>query len=290
MRWFACLAILAFLVPAVRADEREELAAKQKETALKHLTKAGVANPAVVETADLLVAGGFPEAKLKTMGDAVQKYYTAAFKALKFEMTDSPPKGKLTIYFFPERKQYILFVGEVQSGERVDKDERSHMDARGNDPYVAVTVLPGEKPIDLEAEASAQVPVALLQCKAGPATLPYWMKEGFARATQMRNDPKLAGERAKLRKMLYETKVNPSKYKAADAWAPGAEPEKKLLAAGVMDYFAYGPGAAALPKLLGGLRDEGTGAPPKFDEALKSADLDADKLDKALKKYMLTGK
>jgi hypothetical protein len=289
MRWVALLSLPLFFAPTANADDRGDLVAKQKTKITEHLTKLEIAKPVIVETADLLVCGGLPEEKLKTLGESVQKQYAAAFRALKFEMLESPPKGKLAVYFFPERKQYVLFVGEVLN-DRVEKDERSHVDARSNEPYVAVTVLPAEKATDLDIEASGQVAVALLQCKAGPAPLPSWMKDGLARAVQWRIDSKAAAERATIKKWLYDTKSKPGMYKAADVWMPGGDANKRLLAASMMDYFVFGSGAASLPKILGGLREDENGGKPTFEAALKSADLTPETLDKAWKKWVTMGK
>jgi hypothetical protein len=91
----------------------------------------------------------------------VQKHYATTFKGLKFEMTENPPKGKLAIYFFPERKKFALFVSELLS-ERIEKDERSVMDPRAPVPYIAISVVAGEKPNDLDVEAANQIAGALL--------------------------------------------------------------------------------------------------------------------------------
>lgn len=286
----ALLLLLVLFVTPVQGDENDELIAKQKMTALKNLKKSDVSMSALVETENLLICGAYPEAKLKTMGEVVQKHYTMAFKALKFEMLESPPKGKLAVYFFPERKQYADFVRDVLN-DRIEKDERSHSDARSNEPYVAVTVLPGSKPTDLEIEAAGQTAAALLQAKAGPSVLPAWMKEGFAKAVLMRYDPKsYANERATVRRLLYETKVKPGKYKAADVWSPGGEADKRLLAASLMDYLVFGLESAKFAKILSGLRADEAGANPSFQTALMSADTTVEALDKGWKKWVASGK
>ena len=128
MRWLP-LTLALLPVSTNLADEKDDLVAKQRAFVMQTMKKCEVAKPALIETQDLIVCGPFAEEKLKTMGELVQKNYTAALKALKFEMTDNPPSGKLAIYFFPERKQYALFVGDVVN-DRLAKDERCHIDAK----------------------------------------------------------------------------------------------------------------------------------------------------------------
>ena len=200
-------------------------------------------------------------------------------------MLDAGIKGKLAVYFFPEPSSTPT-SSAMRSTIGWKRTSRSHSDARSNEPYIAVTVLPGQKPIDLEVEASGQVGVALLQAKAGPAALPSWMKDGFAKALLMRGDPRsFATDRATVKKLLYDTKVKPSKYKAADIWAPGSDMEKRLISASLTEYLAFGPDSGKLGKILGGLRADENGANPTFEAALKSADMTPDALDKAWKKW-----
>ncbi|MCE9533101.1 MAG: hypothetical protein K8T89_18540 [Planctomycetes bacterium] len=285
------LSLLALMLcgASVVADERDEMIAKQKMVALDVLKKCEIASPVLIETQDLIVCGPFPEAKLRTMGDQVQKAYAVALKALKFEKSESPPKGKLAIYFLPERKHYAAFVGVIVN-DRLEKDDRSHVNGQGNEPYVAVGVLPGEKPTDLDVEASTQVAVALLFAKAGANELPAWIRLGFARAIQMRTDPKFAGDKAAVRKLLYETKAKPGKYKVGDVWMPPLDKEKQLLAASLMEYLVFGSESSKLGQFLSNMRPVEGSPIPKADEVLKSLELPVEKLDVAWKKYVQTGK
>ncbi len=286
MRLFCTLSLSLIIVSSSQADERSDMVAKQRTTALTVMKKCDVPTPTIAETDDLLICGEFPEAKLKTMGEPAQKNYTATLKALKFEMTDNPPKGKVALFFFPSRKQYAAFVGEVVN-DRLERDERAHVDARGNDPYVAISVLPGKEPTDLVEEAAYQISVALLQAKAGALKLPQWMEEGFARAMRIRSNPtKYANDRANMRRLASRT----SMYKASDVWMPGNDKDKPLLAASLMEYFAFGPQAAKLSKLLAGFRPGENDQKPTVDMALKDAEYDVEKLDASWKKWVATGK
>lgn len=280
--------ILLSFAPIAHADEKDDEIAKQKAAALALLKQCDVMNGALLETPDLFVAGGFPEAKLKTMGDLVQKSYASAIKALKFEADQNPFKAKLTVYFLPDRKQLSAFVGAVLN-DRLDKGDRSQVDAVYKYPYAAISVYPGEKPIDLEAEAANQIAVALLRGKAGSNSLPQWMEDGFVKALKMRAAP-LSPDRTAIRKMLAETKTVPAKYKVADVWGPNYDKEKQLLAGSLMEFFVFGPESAKLGKILAGMRPMDGAPAPKMDAVLMSLEMPLDKLDIAWKKYAMTGK
>jgi len=281
------MALLAavFVASGARADEKDELLAKQKMAVTQILKKLGVDNPMFVETEQFFLYGTFPEEKLKSWADVIQKHYDLALKGLKFGPTENTPKGKIAVYFFPERKGYSLFIGDLLN-ERPEKDNRGHADTRSDTPWVAVTVPPGGKPTDLEIEASNQIAGALLQNKAGSTVLLTWMKEGFAKSIQMRSTGATA-ERAKLRAWLGPK----GKYKVGDAWGPNAGEDRRLLAASLMEYFIFGSGNASYTKIVSGLAPaDGNQQRPTFDAALTSAEIKMEELDKAWKKWVLTGK
>jgi hypothetical protein len=286
MRWLSLLTVPLLIVSFLRADEKDEEVVKQKAKALEILKKCDVAKPALIETQDLIVCGPLPEDKLKTMGATVQKQYAAALKSLKFEASDPPFKGKLIIYFFPERKPYSFFVSEV-IGERLEKHDRSHADGRGEPAYVAVSVPPAEKATDLEAEAGLQSAVALFQAKAGPARLPAGMTAGFARAMIMRQNPTAAAkDRGTIRQVL-------AKYKAGDVWSPPENVdvrEKQLITASFTEYLVFGPESAKLGKFLAAFRTAEGDPMPSVTDALAGAGIAVDKLDAAWKRWVATGK
>jgi hypothetical protein len=283
MRWMALLGLI-FVASGIQADEKDELLAKQKTAAAGILKKLGVDNPKLVETEQFFLYGPFPEEKLKSWAEVLQRQYDLALKGLKFGPTDNTPKGKISVYFFPERKGYSLFIGDVLN-ERPEKDNRGQADTRSDAPWVAVTVLPGSKPTDLEYEASNQIAGALLQNKVGRTALLTWMKEGFAKSIQMRSTGATT-ERAKLRAWLGPK----GKYKVGDAWGTNAGEDRKLLAASLMEYFIFGPGGASYSKIVSGLASPDGVQRPTFDAALTSAEIKPDELDRAWKKWVLTGK
>lgn len=285
MRWLTLCLLPLLAVPTIFADEKDELAAKQKALALNTLKKCNVPMPGLIETTDLIVCGSIPNDKLKLLGEAVQKQFTYAAKSLKFEANENQPKGKIIVYFFPERKYFASFFADAVK-ERLERDDRSYATSRGSEASVAVSVLPGENPTDLDVEAGNQIAIVLLQAKAGVAKLPDWMEDGFARAVRLRTDPRLAPDRALIKKILF----GKSKYSVKDAWSPSAEKERQLLAASLMEYFVFGPTSASLGKLLGGFKVPEGDPKPSIDAVLTGVELTPDKLDLAWKKWVLTGK
>lgn len=283
MRWFALLS-LTLLPISSYAQEKEdaELIGKQKKTVEANLQKCDVPKPVTIETANLIISGPLPEDKVKSAGEAIQKNYAAIFKLLKFENLENPPKGKVAVYLFPERKNYGFFVEQVV-GDRPEKDERAHFDSRGQEPYLAVSVLPGEKPTDLDVESTRQIAALLLQAKAGGARLPTWMTEGYVRAVRWRTDPKTAGEKTTLRRLA-------AKYKAADLWMPPIDKEKMQVGALMMEYFAFGPESAKFGKFLNGFRQNEGDPAPNMMMALIGIDMTPEKLEAAWVKWVRTGK
>jgi hypothetical protein len=281
-------ALLCALPPsAARADERSDAIAAQKATALANLKKLDIANPIIQETDDLFVCGTAAADKAKALADHLQKHYTATAKALRFEGNEGPWKGRLAIYVFPDRKLYASFVRTVEQ-RRPEGEETGSSEVRSDEPHVAVTAEPGAAAGVLEAEAVRQVAAALLSRRASPAELPEWFKTAFARAVQMRTDPKLAGnDRVKVRQLLAR-RVNP--IKPSDGWMGSEEKEKPLVAASVVEYLVFGPESAKFPMLLTGFRASEENVSPNMDTALKAAGMTAEGLDKAWRKWVQSGK
>ena len=131
-----------------------------------------------------------------------------------------------------------------------------------------------------EVQAAQQVASALLMRKAGTSTLvPSWLVNGFGRATYYRmapQHPAVAKERRTARG--YAVK---NKRKARDVWASTLEGEEyNVLAASVADFLAYGPGKTKFVAFLDGFKP-GENVPSKtVEQALTSANLKADTIDK----------
>jgi hypothetical protein len=132
------------------------------------------------------------------------------------------------------------------------------------------------------------VAAALLSRRASPAELPEWFKTAFARAVQMRTDPKSAGnDRLKVRQLLAR-RVNP--IKPSDGWMGSEEKEKPLIAASVVEYLVFGAESAKFPMLLTGFRASEENVSPNMDTAIKAAGMTPEGLDKAWRKWVQSGK
>jgi len=272
---------------ATFADERSDAIAAQKSAAVANLKKLDVANPSVQETDDLFVCGIVAADKAKALADHLQKHYAATVKALKFEGNEGPWKGKLAIYVFPDKKNYASFVRTVEQ-RRPESEEIGSSEVRSDELHVAVTAKPGAPAGALDAEAARQVAAALLTRRASPAELPEWFKSAFARAVQMRNDPKSAGgDRVKVRQLLAR-RTNP--VKPSDGWMGSEEKEKPIIATSVLEYLVFGPEAAKFPMLLSGFRASEENVSPNMDTALKAAGMTPEGLDKAWRKWVQSGK
>ncbi len=284
--------MLAVGSSTARGDEKSELIEKQKKHVQDNLKKLQIEKPAVIETDNLFVTGTLSEEKLKSFSALAQKYYAYTFKALKFEMGDSQPKGKMAVYVFPERAKYAAyFRGQERS---IERDESRHSDPRSDQPYVAVTVPLGETKGNLESEAGGAIAEALLINKGGPAKLPRWMSVGFGKAIQMRLEPtNFAKDRLQMRRLvsLAGSKNKDAKWiTVKDAWSDDETTDRNLLAASVMDYFTFGPESAKLARLVNGFRVSDDVPNPTIDTALKSAEVTTDALEKAWKKWIASGK
>jgi hypothetical protein len=286
-RFVAVTLFCALPFSATFADERSDAIAAQKSAAAAHLKKLDVANHTIQETDDLFVCGSVGMVKAKALADQLQKHYAATVKALKFEGNERPWKGKLAIYVFLDKKVYASFVRTVEQ-RRPESEETGSSEVRSDEPHVAITAEPGARAGALEAEAARQVAAALLIRRASPAELPEWFKSAFARAVQMRTDPKSAGgDRAKVHQLLAR-RMNP--VKPSDGWMGSDEKEKPIIAASVVEYLVFGPEATKFPMLLSGFRASEENVSPNMDTALKAAGMTSEGLDKAWRKWVQSGK
>ena len=284
-----CGLLLALASPTRAADDEE--IAKQKETIAANVKKIELPKVAVQETADFFVVSALPDARAKQLGEALQKAYALSVKALKFEGEERPWKGKLAVYVFPDKDNYRSFVRLVEQ-RRPESDETSSVSVRSETPHIALFTTKGEATGAIEAEAAAQVAAAVLGRKAGAtAKLPAWFQEGFGKIVQLRGDPKAFGAyRAKVRPLLYEAKGKPSAVKLKDVWENPDVRERPLVAASLLEYLVFGPGAEKFPMLLGGFRPGEGNLEPNMPAAIKAAGMNADNLERAWKKWIVTGK
>lgn len=288
----AVLAVVTAFSPIAVAQEKDKdkpappTAERQMEFAAEALKKSDVKDGRVAETSRLILATSLPEAKAKTLAESLEKVYAVASKALKFDPADE--KVKLVVYTFTDLDQYRQFKRSVVK-ERPDEGETASHDVKRDDPYVAVSGRRGEKSPNFESLAAGEVCRALLAKKGGNARLPEWMKSGFARAVQMRTDPKsVGGDRAAVARLAPRLPKGAKGTPVADkAWA-GEGKERDLIAASLMDFLTFGPGSEKLGNLLSALVPTAAIDEPTFAAAL-TGDWTLEDLDRAWRDWIAKG-
>lgn len=287
------LALLFALPAAGQAKQKEKDKPKPPEPekfaelAGANMKKADVKSPSVIETDNLVVATALPESATKTLATALQKAFAMAAKGLKYD--EGEMKMRLVVYAFADVDQFRSFQRSVLK-VRPDPDEFTAVDVKSDVPYVAVSARRGEKTANFEALTGHELCRAMLTKKGGNARIPDWMKDGFARAVQMRANPSSAGtDRGAVQRMAPPVRKGAKVTPVADkAWsAPGKD--RDLVAASLMDFLAFGPGAEKLGTLLNGLVPATGTDMPTFAAALMGADWTVEDLDKAWREWIAKG-
>ena len=157
--------------------------------------------------------------------------------------------------------------------------------------FVAVSARRGEKSPNFELLAANEVCRGVLAKKGGNARLSEWMKDGFARAVSWRNDAKLAAsERAVVLRLAPRL---PKGVKAPNpavekAWS-GMGREKDLVAASLMDYLTFGPGAEKLGSIMSSMVPTAGIDSPTFVDALRATEWMIDDLDRSWREWVAKG-
>jgi hypothetical protein len=285
----AVFAILPIAGVHGQAKDREKAPAadRQREFAADAMKRSDVKDARVVQTPRLVVATTLPEAKAKALADHLDKVYLTATKALKLDPADE--KARLIVLTFPELDQYRQFKRSVIK-ERPDDTETSSHDVRRDDPYVAVAPSRGVKNPNFETLAAAEVCRAVLAKKGGNARLPEWMKDGFARAVQMRADPRSVGtDRSSVTRLAPRIPKGGKAAPVADKAWTGTGKEKDLVAASLMDFLTFGPGSEKLGSLLSAMIPSGGIEAPTFADALTGAEWMLEDLDRAWREWIYKG-
>jgi hypothetical protein len=291
LRPLAGLVILVLVPTSLMAQpkdkEKSPSADRQREFAADAMKRSDVKDVRVVETRHLVVAGSLPEAKAKVLADQLDKLYVTASKALKLDPADE--KAKLVVLTFPELDNYRQFKRSVIK-ERPDDAETSSHDVRQDDPYVAVAPARGVRNANFEALAAAEMCRAVLARKGGNARLPEWMKDGFARAVQMRADPRSVGaDRSAVARLAPRIPKGGKATPVADKAWMGMGKEKDLVAASLMDFLTFGPGSEKLTSLLSAMVPSAANDEPSFAAALASAEWMLEDLDRAWREWVGKG-
>lgn len=284
---------LLFAIPAAgQVKQKEKEKEKEKDTvatsamATDVMKKSDVKSPSVVETVNLILAAAIPEAKAKTVAASLQKTFELAAKALKFDEADL--KSRVIVYAFSEVDQFQQFQRSVLK-QRPDPDEYAIADMKRDIPFIAVSPRRGDKNPNYDAMVANELCRSMLVKKGGNARIPGWMKDGFARAVQMRGNPTTVGtDRSTVQRMAPPLRKGAKGASVANkAWTDGGK-DHDLVAASLMDFMAFGPGAEKLGSILNGLVPEGNNT-PTFAQALMGADWMLEDLDRAWRDWIAKG-
>jgi hypothetical protein len=239
--------------PLFAADDRTPTPAKLKEIATEGLTKSDVKDGRLVETDHLIVASALPEVKAKAAAEAAEKMYGRAHKALNFE-PPANPEPKMVVYLFPDVDNYRSYKRNVVK-ERAESDEFSMVDQKGDYIVIALSPRRGDKAPKFDVLAADEVGKALLLKKAGPnARVTEWMKDGFLKAINGRTSPAaISAERTAARRVAFKVPKGWKGNAAVELAWTGTGAEKDAVAATLMDFLTFGPGADKLSLVLGAL-------------------------------------
>lgn len=261
---------------ALGADEPARQVAKQKQAAQASWETLELPKPAFHESRLLLIYGELPVAQLRAVVPELERQYLTAYKALHFEVKESPWPGKLTVYLFRDRRHFASFLRLVEK-RRPQEDDQGGFEVRGDTPHVVAGPPMRQGDPSIQAEAAEEIAAALLARKAR-TDLPDWLLSGFGRATAWRAGSPTASTQRSLAYRL----VLMNRRSAQDVWSGSLKAdEAPLVQASLMDYLAYGPGASRFVSFVQGFRPE-DGKPQKTAaDALKAADLAPDRLNQA---------
>jgi len=277
-----CLTALTFaLVLAIvplRADEKDEkkaaLVATQKKAALDTWKALEIAAEGVQHESDhfIVMAPKPLEKNLKDIGILLEKSYDMAGKLL-YKADDEIFPGKLTVYLMPEPKDFDSYLRRIEK-IRVSSEEVGYVNANDDKLRVAVSPPRAKGDPEVNVQAAQQAAIAILQRKVGVRNpLPIWFSHGFGRATYYRaggaSDRAVIAERRNASKWATMNKRN-----IQDTWNGGATGEEaNALAAGTMDFLAYGPGKSKFLGIVDGFKPDENGRPKTFDQALQAVEL-----------------
>ena len=153
-----------------------------------------------------------------------------------------------------------------------------------------MTARRGEKTPNFEALAGNEVSRALLSKKGGNAKITEWMKDGFARAVQMRSNPASIGtDRSAVTRMAPRLAKTAKGTPVVDKAWTGTGKDKDLVAASLMDFLTFGAGADKMSNILNGLIPADGGGDPTFGDALKASDWMLEDLDRAWRDWIGKG-
>ncbi len=288
MRTFCGMLLVGALVGAARsADPAEDPKAKvaeQKKKAEANWETAGGGEFAHLETKHLLLfASKALEKQLPAIGAVLEKQFDQAWKALQFEDKKDDLPGKVTVYLFGSREPFTAFVRRVEKRRVMQEDEGTF--SASDDDLHAAAGPPRKGGFPPEAMAGEQVAGLLMARKAGKNTpLPSWLLSGFGRATYCRASP---GLKAVIEDRKQAAKLSRSRS-PADVWNGTADAtEMDTLAGSLVDFLAFGPLADKFPSFVVGFQPGENMDSRTAAQAMESAGLKGDVIDKAWKRWVV---
>jgi hypothetical protein len=268
------------------ADDAAEVIAAQKKVAQENWSQLEAGELAVHETTHFLIyAPKTMDRQIKALGATLEKYNEQARKALGYEEKEEPWPGKLTVYLFPERDTFAAFVRRVEK-KRLETEDISSLDVDSDQPHVAAGPSKNKKYPGIEERAAEHVASALLQKKAGNGVeVPGWLRSGFGRATTYRVAPKDAAVKKERTLAAKWTATRTT----ADVWGGKLDAdEAPVLEASLADYLAYGPPSAKFPKFVTGFKPGENLLAKTAAQALETAGIAADTLDKRWREWAVS--
>jgi hypothetical protein len=273
-------AVLGLAAGAGRADEAADRLAAQRKAAEEAWAAVDAGPGTSVETKNLLIwAPKSSEARVKAIGALLEKYLDSALKTLGLEPKDLPA-GKITVYLFPEREQVTTFIRRVEK-RRPESGVTGSYSADDDRMHVSASPTAGKVPFEIRA--GEELAALLLARRAGKGTsIPTWVSAGFGRANTYRILPRdrLTLADAKQVKALAKSR------KPSDLWAGDvAGEEADALQGSVVEFLAFGPAAKYFSKFIDGFKPGEGKLTVKSDEALTSAGLSGELVDKRWKSW-----
>lgn len=243
---------------------------KQKKTADALINKLKLNEIAHYETANLLIYSSTSEAKLKALGEVMQKQLALAQKVLRFEEGKEPWAGKLALFIFPNRLDFVEFVRHVEK-RSVQAEDYISVQLENDMPFLAVGPVRGASGEDINNQALLEVIATMLRGRVGAAVrVPDPVLTGFAWAIAARATPTKAtlAERKQLQTMI---KLNP-KRTIREAWDGSAPPkEAELIYNSLIEWVFFGSEASKSIEFLLAFRPGENGQVPSVEQALDLA-------------------
>ena len=171
----------------------------------------------------------------------LDKVYVPAAKALKFERpTRSPRRWSFTFADLDQLPAVPAVGPEGAAGRRRDRV----FDVRRDDPFVAVSARRGDKNPNFECWRATRSAGPCWRRRAATPGCREWMKDGFARAVAWRVNPRSArADRSAVVRLAPRLRRGPRQTPVVDKAWTGTGEEKDLIAASLMDFLTFGPGA-----------------------------------------------